>query len=324
MLKKPEANTDSNSLKAIAPLIIRTIVFLAVFVLYSGLIGSKIVGGGIIYKDHFGIYGGLGKSAIFAAIAFVIMVVQRGYDLKLKSWKVFNLVWLILSAISYIGAWIGTDKLLAGNTSLVWVAIVQVLLIVSLIFAAGGIFGSANLRLLINKYKKELLYALGLVIVFYGFLTLVYGLWRVLATIVLHSVKWLLTLTGLTATIIPPRTLLLDKFGINIAQYCSGIESIALFTGLYALIGILDWKRFNHKKLLLVFPIALLLLFGLNILRVYALILGGYYINAHIAFSLFHTYAGMVFFIVYSVIFWTLLYRWMLVKNNTNKRIKGI
>ena len=303
MLKKPEANTDSNNLKAIAPLIIRTVVFLAVFVLYSGLIGSRIIGGGILYKDHFGIYGGLGKSALFAAIAFVIMVVQHGYDLKLKSWRVFNLVWLILSILSYIGAWLGTDKLLAGNTSLVCVAIVQVLLIVSLVFAAGGIFGSANLRLLINKYKKELLYSLGLVVVFYGFLALVYGLWRVLATIVLHSVKWLLNLTGLSATIIPPRTLLLGKFGINIAQYCSGIESIALFTGLYALIGILDWRRFNHKKLLSIFPIALIVLFGLNIIRVYVLILGGYYINPHVAFSLFHTYAGMVFFIIYSTLF---------------------
>ncbi len=316
MIKKFELSTNSNSLKAIAPLIIRTIVFLAVFVLYSGLIGSRIVGGGIVYKDHFGIYGGLGKSAIFAAIAFVIMVVRRSYDLKLKSWKVFNLVWIILSVLSYIGAWIGTDKLLDGNTSLAWVAIVQVLLIVSLIFAAGGIFGSVNLRLLINKYKKELLYALGLVIVFYGFLTLVYGLWRILSTIVLHSVKWLLNLTGLTATIIPPRTLLLDKFGINIAQYCSGIESIALFTGLYALIAILDWGKFNHKKLLTLFPISLIVLFGFNIIRVYVLILGGYYINPHVAFSLFHTYAGMVFFILYSALFWAICYKWMLRKDN--------
>ena len=312
MLNNLKTYTRLNSLKAIAPLIYRTVAFLAVFVLYSGLIGSRIVGGGILYKDHFGIYGGLGKSVLFASIAFVIMVAQHGYDLKLKPWKVFNLVWLILSVLGYIGVWIGTDKLLAGNTSLVLVAIVQFLLIVSLIFAAGGIFGSANLRLLINKYKRELLYALVLVIVFYGFLTLVYGLWRVLSTIVIHSVKWLLNLTGLTATIIPPRTLLLDKFGINIAQYCSGIESIALFTGLYALIGILDWKRFNHKKLLSVFPIALIVLLGLNILRVYVLILGGYYINPHIAFSLFHTYAGMVFFIIYSGLFWIVSYKWML------------
>lgn len=316
MRKKPETNTGLDSLRAIAPLIKRAVAFLAVFVLYSGLIGSRIVGGGILYKDHFGIYGGLGKSALFAAIAFVIMVVQRGYDLKLKPWKVFNLVWIILSVLSYIGAWIGTDKLLAGNTSLVWVAIVQVLLIFSLIFAAGGIFGSTNLRLLINKYKRELLYVLGLVAVFYGFLTLVYGLWRVLAAVVLHSVKWLLGITGLIATIIPPRTLLLDKFGINIAQYCSGIESIALFTGLYALIGILDWGRFNHKKLLSIFPLALLLLLGLNIIRVYVLILVGYYINPHIAFSLFHTYAGMIFFILYSLIFWEVSYSWMLRKEN--------
>jgi exosortase/archaeosortase family protein len=65
---------------------------------------------------------------------------------------------------------------------------------------------------------------------------------------------------------------------------------------------------------LLAFVPALLLLFGLNILRVYVLVMAGYYINPQIAFSLFHTYAGMVFFIIYSGIFWAVSYKWMLQK----------
>jgi exosortase/archaeosortase family protein len=53
-------------------------------------------------------------------------------------------------------------------------------------------------------------------------------------------------------------------------------------------------------------------LFGFNILRVFVLILGGYFINPHIAFSLFHTYAGMIFFIIYSALFWGVCYKYML------------
>jgi exosortase/archaeosortase family protein len=116
--------------------------------------------------------------------------------------------------------------------------------------------------------------------------------------------------------ILPPRTLLFNKFGINIIEYCSGIESIALFTGLYALIGVLDWQRFNHKRVIYIFPIGLIILFLFNILRVFVLILGGYYINPSIAFSLFHTYAGMVFFILYSIIFWAVSYKSLLLDSN--------
>jgi exosortase/archaeosortase family protein len=155
-----------------------------------------------------------------------------------------------------------------------------------------------------------------LAILFYGLLAIVYSLWEVLASIVLHSVKWLLGLSGLHSIIIQPRILLLDKFGINIAQYCSGIESIALFSGLYILTGVLDWNKFNHRRFLYTFPVALFILFGLNIIRVYVLILAGYYINPQIAFSLFHTYAGMLFFIAYSLVFWAVSYKFMLAKED--------
>ena len=168
------------------------------------------------------------------------------------------------------------------------------------------------MRLLLKTYRREALIAIGLGIAFYGFLTLVYHLWTFLSAAVLHIVRWLLGIFGLHSTVLPPRTLVFNKFGIEIAQYCSGIESIALFTALYALVGVLDWQRFNHKRYLYIFPAALIILFGFNILRVAFLIAAGYYINPHIAFSLFHTYAGMVFFILYSILFWAISYRWML------------
>ena len=315
MKTKSKFTGGFDSITAIKPLITYISVFLAIFVSYSGLIGLRIISGGILYTDYFSIYGGLGKSALFAIIAFLIMASKRGYDLKLKPWAVSQSMWLVISVISYIAAWKTINHLLAGSTSWVLIVLSQTLLITSVMFAGIGVIGLTNLKSLFVKYRRQLAYSLLLLFAFYGFLTLVYGLWQYLASAVLYSVKWLLDITGLVTIVVPPRSLLLIKFGINIAQYCSGIESIALFSGLYVLIGTLDWHRFNPRKFLLVFPLALLILFGLNILRVYVLILAGFYINPTIAFSLFHTYAGMVFFILYSAIFWKVGYKWMLRKS---------
>jgi exosortase/archaeosortase family protein len=77
----------------------------------------------------------------------------------------------------------------------------------------------------------------------------------------------------------------------------------------------MDWKRLHVRRYFVVFPLALLGLFACNILRVFGLVMAGYYINPRIAFSLFHTYAGMLFFILYSAIFWALAYRHLLKKD---------
>jgi len=317
MATKPKP-TIPNPLKAAAPLLTRAAAFLGVFVLLSGIMGPHIISHGLVNKDGFQIYGGAGKALLFGLLALLLLIERRGAVPKLQSWHITNVIWLILSGLALTSAWIGVDRLIGGASSLAWPLLIHVSLVASVAAAAGGSYGPSNLRLLAKTYRRELLISLGLAAGFFIFLYAVYALWKVLAAIVLHSVRWLLSLAGLNAAIVPPRTLLLDKFGIDIAQYCSGIESIALFTGLYAIVGTLDWQRFDIRKFLLIFPVALLVLFALNILRVYLLILAGYYINPHIAFSLFHTYAGMLFFIIYSMLFWAIAYRWMLRKTSSN------
>jgi exosortase/archaeosortase family protein len=300
-------------LKAADPLLTRTAAFLTVFIVFSGIIGPRIISHGLVNKDGFQVYGGAGKALLFGAIAFLLLVQRSSSSLKLKKWQWRdNAVWLFIAVLALAGAWLGVSKLLSGDHGTSWVFLVHTCLLASIVFAAGGTLGPANLRLLARTYKKQILVSISLTILFYVFLMAVYGLWKFLAAIVLHSVSWLLNSVGIKASIIPPRTLILKKFGINVAQYCSGIESIGLFTAFYALIGVLDWQRFNHRRYLWVFPFGLLLLFGFNILRVFVLILGGYYINPQIAFSLFHTYAGMALFIIYSTIFWAIAYKRLL------------
>ena len=298
--------------KAINPLAGRMVAFFGVFILFSGFLGPRIIGSDILYHDGFGWYGGAGKAVIFALLAFALLVWRRGGGLTVPQWRRSNVFWLCVAGLSFVTAWIAVTHLLRHDRSAFWLVGAHIFLWASIIFALGGCFGAATLRRLVRVYCREILIALAAGAAFYGLLTAIYALWQVLAAAVLHAVAWLLHVCGLDASIVPPRTLLLTKFGITIAQYCSGIESLALFSGLYAVIGFLDWSRFDRRRFLAAFVPALAVLFACNILRVFGLILAGYYINPQLAFSLFHTYAGMVFFILYSLLFWAVSYKWML------------
>jgi exosortase/archaeosortase family protein len=63
------------------------------------------------------------------------------------------------------------------------------------------------------------------------------------------------------------------------------------------------------KKYLSLFPLAAVGLYLVNILRVYLLVLIGATISPKLAIQLFHTYAGMLLFIAYFFLFWTVFYR---------------
>lgn len=308
--------------RTITPLLWRVIVFLCLFIAITGVMGPRVISGGILFRDGFALYGGIGKALIFGLIAFVLLVRRAETRVALYPWTWHLLWWMLASAAAFTLAWVGIDKLLLGERTFLNLVQAHGGLLLGLVFAALGCMGPKSIRLLWSGYKQTIIYSTAIAAAFYVFLLAVYALWQPLALAVLHSVRWLLGLTGLEASVIPPYTLMFDKFGVTIAQYCSGVESVALFTGLYVIVGLLDWKRLDRRRYFIVFPFALLGLFVFNILRVFGLIMAGYHINPQIAFSLFHTYAGMVFFILYSVIFWAVAYRFMIKKTHPAASIR--
>jgi exosortase/archaeosortase family protein len=298
--------------KITTPLLWRVVIFLGLFVLISGLIGPRVISGGVLFHDGFAVYGGLGKATIFGLIALALLIRHKGLAQGLAPWRPVLLTWLIAAFGLFVTAWVSVTGLLAGERTMQNLLLAHAGLILSVVCAAVACIGPDNTRLLWRTYKRELLLATITAALFYVFLTSVYMLWQPLASIVLVGVHALLKLTSVSTVLIPPNTLVTDKFGITVAQFCSGIESIALFTGLYVIVGLLDRQRLNIRHYVLVFPLALIVLFGLNILRVFGLIAAGYYINPKIAFSLFHTYAGMAFFILYSAVFWLVAYKYLI------------
>ena len=295
-----------------ALLIQRVILFSVLFVIISGLLGARIINGLILYRYHFTIYGSLGKAFLFAAVAFGILAFKKLSMLQLAPPKNHGAWWLAASAILFALAWRGITMLIHGNSVSIWAVVTHMALLSCIASLGLGCFGFQNTRTIAKACQRELLLTGLLTVAFTGFLYVAYSLWPVFAAAVLHSVQALLALCGIHSAVIPPRSLLFDKFEIEIAQYCSGIESIALFSGLYAVVGLVDRHQLNYRRYSAVLLPALIILFGLNILRVFVLILAGYYINPQIAFSLFHTYAGMVFFIIYAALFWAICYRYLL------------
>lgn len=86
-------------------------------------------------------------------------------------------------------------------------------------------------------------------------------------------------------------------FYVHIARQCSGVEGFALVSGFTLLYWLLFRESIRFWRFwLVVLPLAILLSWTLNILRIAGLILIGAYISPELAVDGFHSYAGWMFF----------------------------
>jgi exosortase/archaeosortase family protein len=135
--------------------------------------------------------------------------------------------------------------------------------------------------------------------------------WLVLTSIILIITKYLLSLSSISATILPPSTLVLSKLVIDVGQTCSGIESIFLFSIFYLLISTFEWKNFNKTKVMLLYIPSVIGLFLLNIIRVYLLVMVSLFVSPSFSLGILHANLGLIFFVLYFFAFWRLFYFWM-------------
>ena len=150
-------------------------------------------------------------------------------------------------------------------------------------------------------------------IIVYNLIKQFQGLWPYLSGFVAKSVAILLGLIGsvnLSFSGDLP-VLSFNGFMVKIAQTCSGIDSIFLFTALYLGILAWDWKILNKKKVFWLFFVGVVGAFMLNIVRIFLLILIGAYISRDFALNVFHTNASAILFLIYFAVFLKLSYGWM-------------
>ncbi|GGH26543.1 hypothetical protein SAMN05444007_10360 [Cribrihabitans marinus] len=122
--------------------------------------------------------------------------------------------------------------------------------------------------------------------------------WLLVATF--YGVAVLLALLGNHVILSPERsTIGTGDFFVEMAGSCSGIEGFALTTGFFVIYSVLMRDTLHLRRLwLIVFPLALLVSWLFNVIRISALILIGDRVSPELAVNGFHSFAGWLFFTI--------------------------
>jgi len=290
--------------------LVKTGVFLGLFVLISFIIGQKIVASSLLMGFNLYIYGGMGKILLFAILGFILL--YRDKLLKLKHFKYWggNIIFLAISLASVMGFYLLELNLEKFSPSIFSIILVHSLFLSIFVFLLFGIFGLRFVKSFFKDFKKELGYFLIFGIVVYSLMEQVWKLWPYFSLIVTKASVYLLDLIG-NPILLDKYTISFNGFAAQIGEACSGVYSIFIFSSLYLFAVILDWKKMNKLKVALVFVPAIIGAFLVNILRVFLLFVIGAFVSEEIAIGLYHSYTGMIFFLIYFAIFWVLFYNWM-------------
>jgi len=296
------------------PLLFKLLLFCALFIIVTGITGSWVVSNNLLYGFNFFIYGNLGKMVLISVIVFGLLIRKTLKDLEKLPKLNSNILYIVLSFLLIpifflLGSNLLQYKFFSANIPLSLITHGILILIPALLLP--GIFGFNFLISFAKRFRREMLVCLSIAIFYDVAIFYVWNLWPIFSDGVLQSVRFLLSLTSSNVQVIQPRILIVNNFAIAIEEACSGLDSLFLFSSLYLLIAILDFKEFNKIKLLGMIIPAAIGLYLVNILRVYLLIIIGAYVSPDLSVKLFHTYLGMVLFIIFFFAFWKLFYAWM-------------
>ncbi len=288
--------------------LIKTSIFLGLFVLFSFIIGQRIVASNLLYGFKIFIYGGMGYILLFSIAGFVLLYKERLMKLNKFKYKKRDALLLVISfvllAVFYIVE-INITKIPINILNIILIHILFLSIFISLLIS---IFGLSFIKNFIRQFKKELGYFLIFGVVVYSLMRQVWKLWPYLSLVVLKVTSFLLGLISPNTSVVNAEILVFNGFAAKIGEACSGIYSIFIFTALYLFIILLDWKKINKVRAGLVFIPAVLGAFLVNIFRVFLLFLVGGYLSEKIALGLYHSYIGMIFFLIYFAMFWILFY----------------
>ena len=288
----------------------KTGIFLGLFVLISFVIGQRIVASSLLYGFKLFIYGGMGKVLLFSIFGFVLLYRDRLLKLKFCKYGLKNILFLVLSLITTVGFYILELNIEIFSPEVFSIFLVHLLFLSIFVFLGLGVFGLKFLGDFFRKFKNELGYFLIFGIVVYFLMNQVWKLWPYLSLAVTWVSAYLLEFIG-NVSLIDSYTINFNGFSAKIGEACSGVYSIFIFTSLYLFAVILDWKKLDIKKAMLIFVPAVLGAFLVNIFRVFLLFVVGAFFSRTVAVGLYHSYVGMIFFLIYFGVFWSLAYKWM-------------
>jgi len=297
--------------KGFKQFLVKTGVFIFLFMAFIALIGTKLYQYDILSGWKIEIWGRVGYILLFSIAGFILLYRKKLLKLNSFKYKSRDFLLLILSFILLIGFYLFEINAYKIPLNLINIILVHILGVSIFIFLALGVYGIDFIKKFIKQFKKELIYFLIFGVITASLMNFVWSLWPYFSDLVLKMTAFLLNVINADFRIIEPRTIIVNSFGAQIAEACSGVYSIFLFTALYLFIVFLDWKKINKIKALILFIPAVIGAFLVNVLRVFLIFIIGAFVSKEVAMGMYHSYTGMIFFLIYFAIFWVLFYKWM-------------
>ncbi len=297
--------------KGFKQFLVKTGIFVGLFMAFSFLIGTKLYQYGLLDKWKIEIYGRMGYILLFSIAGFLLLYRERLMKLEKFGYKTKDFLLVILSFIFLAGFYIFEIYAYKFEITMMNIFLVHVSGILIFILLCLGVYGLDFVFYFLERFKKELFYFLIFAIITASLMNFVWSLWPFFSVIVLKLVAVLLKAIGTDFRIIEPDIIIVRDFGARIADACSGVYSIFLFSALYLFIVFVDWKKINKKKAVFLFIPAVIGAFLVNVIRVFLLFIIGAFVSRDIALGMYHSYTGMIFFLIYFAVFWILFYKWM-------------
>jgi len=305
--------------KGFKEFVIKSVVFVVLFILVQLLtmnIAAKTFLPGEIKPFAMD---DLAESVFFMIILFLAFNKKEILKIKEYSVRLRQRIISVILIILLFPVYFQYKQFMLANIELVkeslwfFTSIEYLILLVILFFLAVFVFGFEFIKDFFKKFKKGLAGVFIGTIITYIFIRQFQELWPYFSGFVGKSVYYLLNLispANLSFSGNLP-VLTFNGFMVKIAQTCSGIDSIFLFTALYIGVLVWDWEILNKKKAIFMFFPGVIGAFMLNILRIFLLILVGAYFSKSFALNAFHTNASAILFLIYFAVFWKLGYKWM-------------
>ena len=287
------------------------------------------------YLDNVTIRLNFTNSLLFTIVAFIIMSYNDLIKFKKYKIKHHQILFGVLAFLVLVGQYlfifiINQDTKYFLQSPILWGLIKIIISILFIVLLGISIYGLDLLKQFFKEFKQKIILAIILFLVFFAILFIIQNLWTLFSALIstiLHNI-FLLFFTDVTyKPYVISFTMLegggpligINNFSAIIGKPCSGIDSFLLFTSLYALIMILDYKKLKKGWTFTMFFIGIIGMFITNIIRIFLLYLVGVYISPSFAVGMFHTNVGWILFIIYFFIFW-----WIVSKYIYKKAVRGM
>jgi hypothetical protein len=201
----------------------KTIIFVGLFIIFSGIVGVAVFSNGLLGKWKIDIYGRIGYILLFSIAGFILLYRKKITEFSVFKHKKRDYVMIIISFLLLTAFYIISSYINKLNPSLINIIWFHALALSIFVFLLFGIYGVNFVKSFVKKFKKELLYFLIFGIIVYSFMKAIWSLWPYLSLGVLESVKFLFKLIGIPVEILGPATISVNNFAVQIAEACSGV-----------------------------------------------------------------------------------------------------